>query len=265
MNTRWGIRKPIMGLTVTPIPLLKDNYAYLLAEDGHAVLIDPSEGEPVLNVLREKGVALDAIWCTHHHGDHIGGVEAIHVETACEVIASDTDKQRIPCVTMAFHDNEAFHWHGHRVEVMHIPGHTQGAIAYYLPNDNLIFTGDTLFSVGCGRTLEGTMAQLFHSLLRLSSLPEQVLIYAGHEYTMKNIEFALTIEPDNDVLQSHAETVRILQSRKLCTYPSSVGFENAINPFLRTYLPVMRRTLGLGSDASDLDVFIELRTRKDHF
>jgi hydroxyacylglutathione hydrolase len=166
---------------------------------------------------------------------------------------------------MAFNDAQAFHWHGHRVDVMHIPGHTQGAVAYYLAADNLIFTGDTLFSAGCGRLLEGSAAQLHESLTRLSHLPDAVLVYGGHEYTEANIRFALTIEPQNEVLASHAETVAILRSRNLCTYPSAIGFENAINPFLRTYLPVMRRTLDLPQDATDLDVFTELRARKDKF
>ncbi|MFN7147695.1 MAG: hydroxyacylglutathione hydrolase, partial [Myxococcota bacterium] len=177
-----------------PLPCLLDNYAYLLVRNGHAVVVDPSEAEPVLEAL--DGLVLDAIWCTHHDGDHVGGVPGILARHDVPVVGSryDLDRRRIPGQTTAVGDGNVVTWGDLRAKVYEIPGHTLGAVAFEV--DGHLFTGDTLFSGGCGRVFEGTLPQMRASLATLKGLDPALRVWCGHEYTVKNLEFAEQIAPE---------------------------------------------------------------------
>lgn len=238
------------------VPCLRDNYAYLLVDDARheAVAIDPSEGAPVEAALAAHGLALAAIWCTHHHWDHVGGVAALAAtRPAIPVVAGahDAREKRIAGQTQVAGDDLSFG--GEPVRVLSVPGHTLGATAYLV--GDALFTGDTLFLAGCGRVFEGTMAQMLASLELLASLEPATRVYCGHEYTERNLEFAATIDPDSAAVARRLADVRARRSRGEPTVPATLAEEQATNPFLRTRGP--------GRDP--LRVFTALRTAKDAF
>jgi hydroxyacylglutathione hydrolase len=232
-------------MRVVAVPCLADNYAYLVIDGDRAAIVDPGEAAPVERALATERVTLAAIWLTHHHHDHVGGVAAlVAAHAGVEVIAHVRDRERAPHVTRAVDDGDTVALGDARARIVHNPGHTLGAISYWLEHDAAVFTGDTLFGCGCGRLFEGTAEQMHASLARLAALPETTRVYFGHEYTAANLRFAATVEPDNAAIATRAAALRVP------TTPSTIGDERATNPFVR---------------ARDAATFAERRAAKDRF
>jgi hydroxyacylglutathione hydrolase len=252
-------------LEIIQIPLLIDNYSYLLRDPatGKTAVVDPSEAEPILKVLEQKGWGLDYIFNTHHHFDHIGGNQEIKAHTHCKIIASHYDRQRIADIDQEV--NEGMHVQlGQAVaQVLEIPGHTIGHVAYWFQESKAVFCGDTLFSLGCGRLFEGTPEQMWNSLRRLANLPRDTRVYCGHEYTLSNGKFALSIDPHNATLQAYCAHVTMLRAAGHSTVPSTIELEAAANPFLRAHHLI--EALGLEENTTPIEAFAALRSRKDHF
>jgi len=255
-----------MTLDVTQIPVLSDNYVYLLRDRDSAktAVVDPAVAGPVLKLLNERDWQLDYILNTHHHGDHVGGNRELKAATGCCIVGPAADRDRIPLIDQAVGDGDTFSLGDSRAKIFDVPGHTRGHIAYWFENDDALFCGDTLFSMGCGRLFEGTPAQMLTSLGKLRRLPDDTRVYCAHEYTETNGNFALTVEPANPDLQRRMEEVRELRARNAPTVPSTLGVERRTNPFLRPDSPEIRQSVGL-VNASDVDVFAEVRRRKDSY
>lgn len=252
-------------LSVEIVPALKDNYIYLIHSDetGETAVVDPSESTPALMSLKAKGWQATHIFNTHHHWDHTDGNLEIKEATGCKIVGFKGDAHRIPGIDIELEDGEKFEFGGEQVQINHIPGHTLGAISFYFPpsSDSLplagrareggmVFTGDTLFAMGCGRLFEGTPEQMFNSLQKLKALPDDTKVYCGHEYTLKNAEFSLTIEPDNEDLKRRYEEVKMLRVKNQTTMPSTIGLEKKTNPFLRV---------------ENVEEFTEIRNKRSSF
>jgi hydroxyacylglutathione hydrolase len=265
-QSRNATREADAMFKIHPVPVLSDNYIWLLhdPETGATAAVDPAEAEPVLEALDEKGWTLSHVLNTHHHGDHVGGNLTLKRLTGCKVFGAEADRQRIPGLDAGLKEGDAVAVGSARAEVLDVPGHTSGHIAFWFPDEQALFCGDTLFAMGCGRLLGGTAGQLWASLDRLRRLPEGTRVYCAHEYTQNNGRFALTVEPGNPALSSRMERVNEARVKGLPTVPSSLGEERATNPFLRPESPEIRQVLGL-ADADALAVFTELRRRKDRF
>jgi len=255
-------------LDIVPIPALRDNYIWALHDQRYAAVVDPGEAAPVLSWLRTQKLELAAILCTHHHGDHTGGIAGI-----CEVYNVPVYAPRaenIPGATrqLAEGDSVDLPELGIALAVLDVRGHTRGHIAYLLPGNRGVFCGDTLFGCGCGRIFEGTAEQLHRALQRLAALPDDTLVYCAHEYTEANIRFALACDPDNARLMQRESDTRALRDADRPTLPSSIGLEKATNPFLRcTEAAIIRAATGHGrlGSAGELAVFTALRDWKNHF
>jgi len=253
-----------MALTIAQIPVLRDNYVYLLHDraSGETAAVDPSEAPPVARALAERGWRLTHILNTHHHWDHTGGNLELKAETGCSIVGYRADANRIPGIDVEVDDGETVSVGGSSARVIAIPGHTLGHIAYWFADESALFCGDTLFSLGCGRLFEGTPEMMWRSLGRLRVLPDDTAVYCGHEYTQSNAAFALTLDPHNPALRARAEAVAALRARGRPTVPSRLGDEKAANPFLRADAPVFAR---LAPDHDPVAVFAEIRRRKDVF
>jgi hydroxyacylglutathione hydrolase len=257
------------ALEVVPIPCLKDNYAYLVVDRaaGEAVVVDPSEAEPVLARLAEEGVRLSAIWCTHHHLDHVGGNEAlVRAIPGLTVIGSrfDEKEKRIPGLTRAVGDGDVVSFGGHEHRIVEIPGHTLGAIAFVSDTD--VFTGDTLFLAGCGRVFEGTMPMMRASLEALGALDPELRVWCGHEYTVRNLEFAEHVEPDNAAVKTRLAWARAMRAKERATVPGRLGDELGTNPFLRSTDAAVTAFAKQKGDATSADeVFARVREAKNAF
>lgn len=249
-------------LNVVPVACLKDNYAYLVAADGLCAVVDPSEDEPVLAALKAHGLTLSHILNTHHHGDHTGGNTALKKATGAKVIGPEKEAGQIPGLDLAVGEHSAWHFGALPTHLLDVPGHTRGAVAYVI--GEAVFTGDTLFAMGCGRLFEGTAAMMLESLGKLAGLPDETQVYVGHEYTLTNARFAMSLEPGNAALKARLEKVTALRLDGRPTVPSTIALEKATNPFLRTDSPEIRATLHR-EHASSVDVFAEIRRRKDAF
>lgn len=253
-----------MALSVELVPCLQDNYAYILSgsESGLIAVVDPSEPEPVRRAL--KGRKLTHILNTHHHLDHTGGNIPLKEETGAKVVGPEKDRDRIPGIDIGVSEAAPWMFGKHKATILEIPAHTRGHIAFVFDDAHIAFTGDTLFSMGCGRLFEGTPEMMWASLSKLMHLPDETRIYCGHEYTLNNGKFALTLEPNNPDLAMRMREVEILRAKSEPAIPSTMGLEKRTNPFLRPRSDEIRRTLGL-EHGNDVKVFAEIRHRKDSF
>lgn len=244
------------------VPCLADNYAYLVHLEGQTAAIDPSEAEPVAAALAARGWRLTHILNTHHHWDHSGGNRELKAAFGAEVVGPETDRSRIPAIDTGVTEAAGWRFGPLTVGVLEVPAHTRGAVAYVF--GQAVFTGDTLFTLGCGRLFEGDAAMMQASLAKLAALPGDTKVYCGHDYTLANARFALTLEPGNAALQARAEQAAALREAGGFTVPSTIAEEVATNPFLRTQSAEIRANLGM-KDADAVAVFAEIRRRKDSF
>ncbi|MCP5180818.1 MAG: hydroxyacylglutathione hydrolase [Pseudomonadales bacterium] len=255
-----------MSLEVHQFLCLSDNYGYLLHDpvSGQTAAVDSPDAEAINGALQAKGWTLTHIFNTHHHFDHAGGNEALKARWGCEIVGAANDAARIPGIDRQVGDGDNFLFGGVTVQVLEVPGHTSGHIAYYLPSEGIAFVGDTLFVLGCGRLFEGTPAQMWHSIGKLMALPDSTVLYCAHEYTQSNARFALSVEPDNAALVARSAEIDALRDKGQPTVPTTVAREKATNPFVRATSLALQRTLGM-EGAAAVDVFAETRRRKDNF
>jgi len=253
-------------LAFHPFICRSDNYGLLLHDhkSGATAAIDAPDAAEIERQLAGLGWRLTHIFTTHHHGDHVEGNAVLKREFACSIIGPAAEAGRIPGIDRKVAGGDSFTWAGCEVQVMDCPGHTKGHIAYLMASEEAVFAGDTLFSVGCGRVFEGTMDEMHHSVSQFRLLSPTTRLYCGHEYTQSNVRFALSVEASNAALQERAAEVDRLRAAGRMTCPSTIGEELRVNPFLRTDSAEIRQNLGL-EQASDAEVFAELRRRKDGF
>ena len=260
------------ALEILQFPCWSDNYGVLIhdVQAGVTASIDAPEEGAVREALRGAGLKLTHIFTTHHHHDHVEGHSGLKRETGCKIYGFAQDASRIPGIDVEIEDGGRLQFGAFEVQVLETPGHTRGALTYYIPDalapgQGVAFTGDTMFSIGCGRLFEGTAAQMWHSLQKIAALPPSTLIYCGHEYTQSNIRFALAVEPKNEALLRRKVEVDALRAQDKPTLPVPLATELETNPFLRVNSPAIRESLGFGADAAPETVFGELRRRKDTF
>ncbi|MDE2515507.1 MAG: hydroxyacylglutathione hydrolase [Rhodospirillales bacterium] len=240
-----------MSMTATPIPILSDNYAWLLrGSDGAVGIVDPADAAPVIAALEATGGRCDLILLTHHHADHVAGTDAVRARFGCKVAGAAADRHRLPALDIALAEGDTVSLGQARAQVMETPGHTRGHISYFFADGAVLLPGDTLFSLGCGKLLEGTAAEMFASLGKFAALPDDTLVCCGHEYTESNARFALTEEPENQALIARAAEAAAQRRAGQPTLPARLGNERAANPFLRA------------RDAATLGA---IRARKDRF
>jgi hydroxyacylglutathione hydrolase len=261
-------------MRIVSIPCLSDNYAYLILceETNQAAIVDASEAGPVERAVIDAKAELVAIWSTHHHMDHVGGNEEVAKRFEVrDVFAHASDRGRVPGQTRFLESGESFALGSLKVETLHIPGHTLGAIAYLVScrtpkgDERSVFTGDTMFVAGCGRLFEGTPAQMHASLTSLAGLGDATRVHCGHEYTEQNLRFAHHVEPENlDVVRA-AERAAALRADGKPTVPSTIGDERKTNPFLRVSSPEVRASVGVAASASDVEALAAVRGAKDGF
>ena len=234
------------------IPCLKDNYSYLIIDEVNniACVVDPSEAEPVIEYLENAQIKLKFILNTHHHYDHVGGNKKLKEKYGASVVGYKGDKERIPGIDILINDQETWTYKNFEAKIIHIPGHTLGHICFYFFKDESVFTGDTLFSLGCGRIFEGTYAQMYYSLMKLKELPKNTKVFCGHEYTLQNSKFCLAHDKDNQNLKTKINAIKIKLKAGLSTIPSTIKDELECNVFLRSH---------------NVETFSKLRDLKDNF
>jgi hydroxyacylglutathione hydrolase len=241
-----------MSITAHAVPILSDNYAWLLRDDasGAVAIVDPADPAPIIAAIDKQGGRLDLILLTHHHADHVAGTDAVRERYGAPVVGAAADARRLPKLDRAVQEGDTVALGAASAGVIDTPGHTIGHIAFHFPHGGVLLCGDTLFSLGCGRLIEGTAADMFASLGKFAKLPGETLVCCGHEYTQSNARFALTVEPDNAALKARAAEVDRLRAAGLATVPSTLAAELAENPFMR---------------AKDVATLADIRTRKDKF
>ncbi len=254
----------MIALQAHQFPCRSDNFGLLLryADDGSAVAIDAPETAAMRKALKDTGWSLTHLLVTHHHADHVEGNLDIKADTGCKIIGPKREAAKIPGIDTPIGGGETFKLGAHMVEVLDTPGHTLGHISYWFPEAKIACVADTLFSLGCGRIIEGDPEMMWASLQKLMALPPETTFYCGHEYTQANAKFSLTIEPGNASLVARAAEVDALRAAGKPTCPSTIGAELAANPFLRPNSPEIRQRLGM-PDALDWKVFAEIRERKN--
>ena len=239
-------------MQVEIIPCLQDNYSYLIIDDSNnsACVVDPSEASPIINFLENKSINLKYILNTHHHFDHIGGNKDLKEKFGSIIVGFKGDANRIPEMDVLLEDEQIWKAENFVAKIMHIPGHTTGHISFHFFQEKLVFTGDTLFSLGCGRIFEGTYEEMFESLNKIKCLPQETKVYCGHEYTLNNLKFCIQYNSENQNLKKKAEIIKKRIKSGLPTIPSTIKDEIECNIFLR---------------ANDLKSFSKLRDLKDNF
>ena len=255
-------------MNLIPIPAFDDNYLWLLHDQTHALVVDPGAAQPVQETLQRLGLQLKAILVTHHHADHVGGVDELRRATGAVVYGPEAED--IPGPYVGCQGGQTLDVLGVTFQVIDVPGHTAGHVAYFAPDLSpapLVFCGDTLFSGGCGRIFEGTPAQMLHSLRQLAALPDHTRVCCAHEYTLSNLKFALAVEPGNDDLQQYHQRCKQLREQGIPTVPSDIVTERQINPFLRTTLDEVIQSVRKQTPLarSEVEVFAALREWKNIF
>jgi|TARA_B110001452_G_scaffold14008_1_gene11531 hydroxyacylglutathione hydrolase len=234
------------------IPCLQDNYSYLLIDEKKniACVIDPSEADPIIDFLENNSINLKFILNTHHHYDHVGGNKRLKKKYGASVVGFKGDKKRIPEIDILLDDQEIWMYENFEAKIIHLPGHTLGHIGFYFYKEDSVFTGDTLFSLGCGKIFEGTYSQMFNSLIKLKALPQKTKIFCGHEYTRQNSKFCMAQDPNNKKLKAKIDDIELKLKKGLPTIPSTIKDELECNIFLRS---------------NSVESFSKLRDLKDNF
>jgi hydroxyacylglutathione hydrolase len=251
-------------LDVQLIPILNDNYAYLItADNGEVAVVDPGEAGPIIEAIQHGPGRLDTIFNTHHHGDHIGGNARLTAEFGARLVGPEADRGVINGLDKGLKDGDTYSFGGEMLKAIHTPGHTKNHLVLWFPESKILFAGDTLFAMGCGRLFEGDAATMWRSLTKIRDLDmDDIAIYCGHEYTWKNAEFCSQQEPDNEHLQQRYRHVRELRDREQPTLPTTLGEEKVTNTLLRADQSSVKHNLGM-DDARPEQVFAELRKRRD--
>jgi hydroxyacylglutathione hydrolase len=264
--------KAMASLEIRQFPCWQDNYGVLIhdREAGLTASIDAPEEAAVRAELKRAGLKLTHIFTTHRHHDHVEGHRGLKREFGCTIYGPAQEAASIPALDMTVKEGDKLPFGAFEIQVLETPGHTRGHVTYFIPaalgpGKGVAFTGDTLFSVGCGRVFEGSHAQMWHSLEKIAKLPPSTLIYCGHEYTQANIRFALTVDPGNEQLASRKSEVDALRAEGKPTLPVTLARELETNPFLRPNSREIREHLGFGHNEPTVAVFEELRRRKDQF
>ena len=241
-----------MTISATPVPILSDNYAWLLRDSGSGAtaIVDPADPEPIIEAIEKAGGRLDLILLTHHHADHIAGTDAVRARFNCPVVGAAADRHRLPALDEAVREGDEVRLGDATGRVIETPGHTRGQINFFFPDGDVLLSGDTLFSLGCGRLIEGTAEEMFASLRKLAALPGDTLVCCGHEYTESNARFALAVDPDNKALHAFVAQVEQLRAAGQPSVPSVLADELKANPFLL---------------APDVASFAAVRAKKDKF
>ena len=248
------------------IPCLNDNYSYLIHDEisNTVAIVDPSEFIPCDTIISKNYKKLDFILNTHHHYDHVGGNEELKKKYNSKVLGFENDKNRIPQIDTVLKDNQEFKIGTLNFTTIFIPGHTRGHVAFYFKKERVVFSGDTLFSLGCGRVFEGTYKQMFQSLNKLKNLPGETKVYCGHEYTFKNLEFCLKFNTNNDFLKKMKNDIKLSLKNKKPTIPSTIADEIKANIFFRVNDPDVKKAINL-ENSPDIEIFTKLRDLKDNF
>ena len=248
------------------IPCLNDNYSYLIHDEisNTVAIVDPSEFVPCDTIISKNYQKLDFILNTHHHYDHVGGNEELKKKYNSKVLGFENDKNRIPQIDTVLKDNQESKIGTLNFTTIFIPGHTRGHVAFYFKKERVVFSGDTLFSLGCGRVFEGTYKQMFQSLNKLKNLPGETKVYCGHEYTFKNLEFCLKFNPNNDFLKKKKNDIKLSLKNKKPTIPSTIADEIKGNIFFRVNDPDIKKAINL-ENSPDIEIFTKLRDLKDNF
>jgi len=224
-----------MSIEIVRIPVLSDNYVWLVHEpvSKETMVVDPAVAEPVLAAAEKRGWKITQIWNTHWHPDHTGGNAAIKEATGCHISGPEAEKERIPTLETMVKEGDTVRLGDVVAEVIDVPAHTAGHIAFHIPSEQAVFVGDTLFAMGCGRLFEGTPAQMFDNMRKLEKLPATTQVYCAHEYTQSNGEYALVAEPDNQALKERMDAVLVARGKGEATVPTTIALEQATNPFMR--------------------------------
>jgi len=251
---------------IVTVPCLKDNYAFVVHDPatGATAVVDVPDPAPIQAELAARGWTLTDILITHHHWDHVDGVDALRAATGARVWGAAADAHRLPALDHALAEGDEVRIGGLTGSVLDVSGHTVGHIAFHFPQAGAVFTADSLMALGCGRLFEGTPAQMWDSLQKLAALPPETLVCSGHEYTASNARFAVTIEPENSALRSRADAIDAARAWGLPTVPSTLAEELATNPFLRASEAAIAAHLGMAG-AAPVDVFAKIRSLKDQF
>ena len=234
------------------IPCLKDNYSYLIIDEENSIacVVDPSEADPIIKYLENTQIKLKFILNTHHHYDHVGGNQKLKEKYGASIVGYEGDKERIPGIDILVNDQQTWIYKNFEAKIIHIPGHTLGHICFYFHKDESVFTGDTLFSLGCGKIFEGTYKQMFDSLMKLKELPKSTKVFCGHEYTLQNSKFCMFHDLNNKNLKNKVNNIKIKLKAGLPTIPTTIKDELECNIFLRS---------------DNIETFSKLRDLKDNF
>ena len=253
-----------MPLDIVTVPCLDDNYAYLVNGPDGVAIIDAPEAAPIIDALTARGWTPGVIMLTHHHWDHVQAVDELKAKYGCMVMGPKAEEDKLPKLDFALPDGFSGGNGEGLCEVIAVPGHTLGHVAFHYPKAGAVFTADSLMALGCGRLFEGTPEMMWDSLSKLAALPPETMVYSGHEYTSSNAKFALSIDPANAHLISRVQDIETQRSASQPTAQVPLSLELATNPFLRASDPGLKQSLGMEDD-SDVAVFTEIRARKDRF